>query len=102
MMGRHLSRRGLGVRFGSNAEVGAGNREDPQQRTLSARSAMSEKCHVWTAPIWQELFSRFAALVGAAMCSAFKMRFTCVDGSDLARAFFAFCSIGRCSHVFGL
>jgi hypothetical protein len=27
--------------------------------------------HVWTAPCWQELFSRFAALVGAAMCSAF-------------------------------
>ena len=27
--------------------------------------------HVWTAPGWQELFSRFAALVGAAMCSAF-------------------------------
>ena len=27
--------------------------------------------HVWTAPSWQELFSRFAALVGAAMCSAF-------------------------------
>jgi hypothetical protein len=29
-----------------------------------------EACHVWTAPSWQELFSRFAALVGAAMCSA--------------------------------
>jgi hypothetical protein len=27
--------------------------------------------HVWTAPSWQELSSRFAALVGAAMCSAF-------------------------------
>src|SRR5450432_4245075 len=27
--------------------------------------------HVWTAPGWQGLFSRFAALVGAAMCSAF-------------------------------
>ena len=26
----------------------------------------------------------------------------CVDGSDLARTFFTFCSIGRCSHVFGL
>src|SRR6266404_4775771 len=25
----------------------------------------------------------------------------CVDGSELARAFFTFCSIGRCSHVFG-
>jgi hypothetical protein len=28
--------------------------------------------HVWTAPGWQELSSRFAALVGAAMCSAFR------------------------------
>jgi hypothetical protein len=26
----------------------------------------------------------------------------CVDGSVLARVFFTFCSIGRCSHVFGL
>src|SRR5882672_8022283 len=26
----------------------------------------------------------------------------CVDGSELARAFFTLCSIGRCSHVFGL
>jgi len=26
----------------------------------------------------------------------------CVDGSGLASAFFTFCSIGRCSHVFGL
>jgi hypothetical protein len=26
----------------------------------------------------------------------------CVDGSELARAFFTFCSIGRCGHVFGL
>src|SRR5471030_1157681 len=26
----------------------------------------------------------------------------CVDGSGLARAFFTFCRIGRCSHVFGL
>ena len=26
----------------------------------------------------------------------------CVDGSVLARTFFTFCSIGRCSHVFGL
>jgi hypothetical protein len=31
---------------------------------------MSEKA-MWTAPGWQELFSHFAALVGAAMCSAF-------------------------------
>jgi hypothetical protein len=27
---------------------------------------------------------------------------SCVDGSGLARTFFTFCSIGRCSHVFGL
>ena len=27
---------------------------------------------------------------------------SCVDGSELARAFFTFCRIGRCSHVFGL
>jgi hypothetical protein len=26
--------------------------------------------HEWTAPDWQELSSRFAGLVGAAMCSA--------------------------------
>ena len=26
----------------------------------------------------------------------------CVDGSGLARAFFTFCSVGRCSHVFNL
>jgi hypothetical protein len=26
----------------------------------------------------------------------------CVDGSELARTFFHECSIGRCSHVFGL
>ena len=26
----------------------------------------------------------------------------CVDGSELARTFFTFCSLGRCSHVFGL
>ena len=29
-----------------------------------------KSAHVWTAPSWQELSSRFAALVGAAMCSA--------------------------------
>jgi hypothetical protein len=43
----------------------------PQQRASSARPVRSERCHVWTAPGWQELFSHFAALVGAAMCSAF-------------------------------
>src|SRR5262249_7911428 len=26
----------------------------------------------------------------------------CVDGSELARTFLNVCSIGRCSHVFGL
>jgi hypothetical protein len=38
---------------------------------LKSDIALSGKCHVWTAPDWQELFLRFAALVGAAMCSAF-------------------------------
>jgi hypothetical protein len=41
------------------------------QRTSPTGCVRSEKCHVWTAPVWQELSSRF-------------------------------CSIGRCSHVFGL
>ena len=41
-------------------------------RTQLGHRVSSEKCHVWTAPSWQELFSRFAALVGAAMCSAFQ------------------------------
>jgi hypothetical protein len=31
----------------------------------------SEMGHVWTAPGWQGFSSRFAALVGAAMCPAF-------------------------------
>jgi hypothetical protein len=43
----------------------------PRKQTSRKAAAMSQKCHVWTAPSWQELFSRFAALVGAAMCSAF-------------------------------
>ena len=34
--------------------------------------------------------------------SATKTFVPCVDGSGLARTFFTFCSIGRCSHVFGL
>jgi hypothetical protein len=45
-------------------------------RGRRGKGAISEMGHVWTAPGWQELFSRFAALVGAAMCSAFLMRFT--------------------------
>jgi hypothetical protein len=43
----------------------------PRSRTLSDLPGWSGSCHVWTAPGWQELFSRFAALVGAAMCSTF-------------------------------
>jgi len=43
----------------------------PDDRTSSEPGGMSQMCHVWTAPVWQELSSRFAALVGAAMCSAF-------------------------------
>jgi hypothetical protein len=35
---------------------------------LSTTSALG---HVWTAPGWQGFSSRFAALVGAAMCPAF-------------------------------
>src|SRR5258708_8912471 len=35
--------------------------------------------------------------------SGWDVRFVpCVDGSGLARTFFTFCSIGRCSHVSGL
>jgi hypothetical protein len=47
-------------------------RSSPRKRTSSVPVGMPEKCHVWTAPCWQELFSRFTALVGAAMCSAFR------------------------------
>jgi hypothetical protein len=37
------------------------------------------------------------------LCPTPNRRFVpCVDGSELARAFFTFCSIGRCSQVFGL
>ena len=46
------------------------------KRKLIVGFRMSPLCHVWTAPSWQELSSRFAALVGAAMCSAFKVRST--------------------------
>src|SRR5258705_14011023 len=42
----------------------------PDKQTFSESDGMSQMCHVWTAPSWQELSSRFAALVGAAMCSA--------------------------------
>ena len=37
----------------------------------AAQRLLDDTCHVWTAPDWQELSSRFAALVGAAMCSAY-------------------------------
>jgi hypothetical protein len=43
----------------------------PSTADIPPHRVTSEKCHVWTAPDWQELSSRF-------------------------------CSIGRCSHVFGL
>jgi hypothetical protein len=39
--------------------------------TFAVERSMSQMGHVWTAPGWQGLFSRFAALVGAAMCPAF-------------------------------
>jgi transposase InsO family protein len=50
-----------------------GDDESPvslDEQTSSDRPDWSERCHVWTAPSWQGLSSRFAALVGAAMCSA--------------------------------
>jgi hypothetical protein len=55
---RHLRRLSPRPLYPPKADIGQHGRHVP-------------KCHVWTAPGWQELFSRFAALVGAAMCSAF-------------------------------
>jgi hypothetical protein len=53
---------GAKVRFASNCyRIGASQQNDA-------------RCHVWTAPGWQEKSSR-ALLVGAAMCSA------CLRGS---------------------
>ena len=51
------------------APIAAGAEPSPVPALRSGGT--SQKCHVWTAPGWQELFSHFAALVGAAMCSAF-------------------------------
>src|SRR6202035_2812983 len=45
--------------MGPKTEVGASSREvrfTPNTRHIAATSAMSEKCHVWTAPGWQVLF----------------------------------------------
>ena len=79
LFGRRLSERGdrLGMPASENLhKTGPDGPETPlpvcpEQRTSTDRPGKSEKCHVWTAPSWQELSSRFAALVGAAMCSAF-------------------------------
>jgi hypothetical protein len=40
-------------------------------RRVSIFEFLHSQGHVWTAPGWQGLSSRFAALVGAAMCPAF-------------------------------
>src|ERR1035437_8976910 len=50
------------------------------------------ECFFGTSPIQAEKLRPDRKTFGSA----------CVDGSELARAFFTFCSIGRCSHVFGL
>src|SRR5260370_26673273 len=34
----------------------------PQQQTFLSPAATSAKCHVWTAPVWQELSSRFCSI----------------------------------------
>jgi len=41
------------------------------KRIIADSSFSRSQGHVWTAPDWQGLSSRFAALVGAAMCPAF-------------------------------
>jgi len=46
------------VRVGSKPEVAgllAQVRSTPQEQTSSGCPGMSERCHVWTAPGWQEL-----------------------------------------------
>ena len=45
----------IDVRFGSIADKPA-NKRDVRVRIVGA--GMSAKCHVWTAPSWQELSSR--------------------------------------------
>jgi hypothetical protein len=51
-----------------------------------------------TRAIWNVL-RRISIVVFYARQSALP---PCVDGSELARTFLNVCSIGRCSHVFGL
>ncbi len=57
-----------------------------------------------TAAMNLRAISKRAAILSFVLSSEFHdVRFVpCVDGPKLARAFFTFCSIGRCSHVFGL
>jgi len=43
---------------------------DPNERLMMDADLPSGSGHVWTAPGWQELFSREQQVVGAAMCSA--------------------------------
>ena len=62
------------VSFGSSTALTAQKTGLPKclrKQTFTVLVGMSQRCHVWTAPCWQELSSRFAALVGAAMCSAY-------------------------------
>src|SRR5262249_26489405 len=42
------------------------------KRPIREADIQGREWNVWTAPGWQELFSRCSTLVGAAMCSAFK------------------------------
>jgi hypothetical protein len=64
---------------------------------LAVRSAQLYRSEVphWTKPNPKRTEARSVQRWDAVLGS-------CVDGSELARAFFTFCSIGRCSHVFGL
>src|ERR1019366_8743290 len=50
----------------------------------------------------EEMFSALHLKADSSQTSRHDCFVSCVDGSELARAFFTFCSIGRCSHVFGL
>ena len=62
-------------------------------RSKSKGVRIGEWRPTWRAPLGDYFFSQLPADVRVG---------SCVDGSGLARAFFTFCSIGRCSHVFGL
>jgi hypothetical protein len=59
----------------SSTTSAIGIRNDEIEMEILRASSASEFSHslghVWTAPGWQGLSSRFAALVGAAMCPAF-------------------------------